>query len=67
MIVLNAEHLRSVLSEHFDYYRSDRTHLSLDKDTPSHRAVEHRSENGKVVTLPRLGGLHHRYEWREAA
>ena len=33
----------------------------------SGRAVEHRSENGKVVTLPRLGGLNHRYEWREAA
>lgn len=67
VIVLNAEHLRSILSEYLDYYHHDRTHLSLGKDTPSGRAVEKRPESGKVVALPRLGGLHHRYEWREAA
>ncbi len=67
MIVLNAEHLRTILSEYLDYYHHDRTHLSLGNDTPSVRAVEKKPENGKVVALPRLGGLHHRYEWREAA
>ena len=25
------------------------------------------SSTGKIVALPRVGGLHHRYEWREAA
>jgi len=25
------------------------------------------SSTAKVVALPRVGGLHHRYEWREAA
>ncbi len=67
VIVLNAEHLRTILSEYLDYYHHDRTHLSLGKDTPSGRAVEKRPESGKVVALPRLGGLHHRYGWREAA
>ncbi len=67
VIVLNAEHLRSILSECLDYYHHDRTHLSLGKDTPSGRAVEHRPKSGKVVALPRLGGLYHRYEWRKAA
>jgi len=67
VIVLNAEHLRSILSEYIDYYHHDRTHLSLGKDTPSGRAVAEMPEHGKVVALPRLGGLHHRYEWREAA
>jgi len=67
MIVLNEEHLRSILCEYLDYYHRDRTHLSLGKDTPLGRTVERRPESGKVVALARLGGLHHRYEWREAA
>ena len=43
-----------------DYYHADRTHLGLEKDTPAKRTVESR-ENGKVVSIPRVGGLHHRY------
>ncbi len=60
-------HLRSILSEYLDYYHHERTHLSLAKDTPSGCAVEQQPENGEVVALPRLGRLHHRYEWRKAA
>ena len=65
--MLNAEHIGSILSEYFDYYHSDRRHRSLGKDTPSGRADGQRPENGRVVALQRLGGLHHRYEWRKAA
>jgi hypothetical protein len=25
------------------------------------------SQSSKVTSLPRLGGLHHKYEWRKAA
>ena len=47
---------------------SERTHLGLDKDTPMGRSVLHRaSSSSKLVELPRLGGLHHHYEWSEAA
>ena len=78
MIVLNEDHLRRLLREYVDYYHDDRTHLSLDKDTPSTREVQTRpSQKAKVVSLPRVGGLHHRYEhayrstgegdWRKAA
>jgi transposase InsO family protein len=67
MIVLNAEHLRKILTEYFSYYSNDRTHLSLGKDTPFGCVVEYRPGDGKVIALPRVGGLHHRYEWREAA
>lgn len=45
----------------------DWTYLSLEKGTPSGRALEHRPESGRAVVLARLGGLHHCYEWREAA
>ena len=44
-----------------------RTHLGLNKDTPSVRPVPEGPENGKVKAFPRLGSLHHRYEWQEAA
>ena len=40
----------------------------LNKDTPNKRPVTPRpSATATVVALPRVGGLHHRYEWRKAA
>jgi len=41
--------------------------LGLDKETPSGRSVLEKPGNAKVVAFPRLGGLHHRYEWEAAA
>ncbi|MEQ9490901.1 MAG: integrase core domain-containing protein [Alphaproteobacteria bacterium] len=58
MIVLNERHLRKLLRQYTDYYNGDRTHLGLAKDTPNGRAVE---AIGSIVSVPRLGGLHHRY------
>ena len=65
IIVLDERHLRRVLHEYLDYYHGARTHLSLGKDAPTPRPVQP-PEMGKVVALPVLGGLHHRYE-RQAA
>jgi hypothetical protein len=42
-----------------------RTHLSLEKDTPERRSVEP-PESGRVVAVPQVGGLPHRYERRAA-
>jgi transposase InsO family protein len=68
VIVLNEEHLRRLLQEFLAYYHADRTHLSLGKDPPSRRAVDSQpSPTARVLSLPRVGGLHHRYEWAEAA
>ena len=67
-IVLNESHLSRILSSYFDYYHYDRTHYGLGKDTPVERPVQPRPAKGaKVIELPRIGGLHHRYEWKEAA
>jgi hypothetical protein len=41
------------------------THLSLNKDTPIHRPIAPPGD-GRVVAIPQLGGLHHRYERRAA-
>jgi hypothetical protein len=40
MIILNEEHLHSVLDEYINnYYNVSRTHMSLEKDSPVHRPV----------------------------
>ena len=68
VVVLGACHLIRLVRAYISYYHEDRCHLGLNKDTPSLRAVTRRpSPTAKVVALPRVGGLHHRYEWREAA
>lgn len=68
MIVLNESHLSWILSSYSTYYHHDRTHLGLGKDAPIDRPIQPMpTEGGKVIELPRVGGLHHRYEWRQAA
>ena len=67
VIVLNEKHLKRILTEYFEYYHFDRTHLGLSKDTPFERPVKNKPENGEVIAFPRVGGLHHRHEWRKAA
>ena len=61
LIVLNQQHLLSILSEYFTYYHEARTHLSLDCNAPIPRAVQS-LENGQIVATAYLGGLHHRYQ-----
>jgi putative transposase len=65
VIVLNERHLRRVLRSYFDYYHRSRCHLSLEGDAPEPRAIQG-PELGRVIELPEVGGLHHRYV-REAA
>ena len=67
VVVLNEDHLRRLLREYADFYNDERVHTSIG-DAPNRRAVESRpTEHAKVVGLPRVGGLHHRYRWRTAA
>jgi putative transposase len=67
VVVLNEDHLRRLLREYVDYYNAERVHTSI-SDSPAGRPVESRpSEHAKVVGFPRVGGLHHRYRWSEAA
>jgi putative transposase len=61
VVIFNERHLRRVLSSYVDYYQRTRTHLSLDKDCPDPRPIQPR-RIGKVVAIPQVGGLHHRYE-----
>ena len=61
VIVLSETGLRRVLKSHFEYYERSRTHLSLAKDAPISRPIQP-ATTGRVVEIPQVGGLHHRYE-----
>ena len=62
VIVLNERHLKRLMTEYVRYYHEDRTHLGLDKQTPAgRRAAVNTTMSTKVISMPRLGGLHHRY------
>ncbi len=65
VIVWNARGLRRVLNAYVAYYHRSRTHLSLDRDSPVPRETAAPSA-GRVVAIPQVGGLHHRYERRAA-
>lgn len=62
VIVLNERHLKRLMTEYIRYYHDDRTHLGLDKQTPVCRVAVERGSGSKVIAMPRLGGLHHRYD-----
>jgi len=68
VIVLNESHLRRLVRDYLEYYHDDRIHDALKKETPTLRVVQRRpSGTAKVVGMPRVGGLHHRYQWQTAA
>jgi hypothetical protein len=52
------------MNEYIEYYHDDRTHLGLGKETPAGRekaTSTNLSLNSEIISMPRLGGLHHRY------
>jgi putative transposase len=61
IVIFNERHLRRVLSYYVEYYHRTRTHLALNKDCPDPRPIQPR-RIGRVVAIPQIGGLHHRYE-----
>jgi len=67
IVHFNEQHLQRLLRDYIAYYNADRVHTRL-RDAPERRSVEVRpSLDARVVGSPRVGGLHHRYTWREAA
>jgi len=65
VLVLSERHLRRILARYFTYYHQARTHLALDKDAPDIRPIE-LLEAGRILQIPEVGGLHHRYVRRAA-
>jgi hypothetical protein len=61
VIIMSENHLRRILVAYADYYNRSRTHFSLDQDCPT-RPVQPLGAGSKIVSIPQVGGLHHRYE-----
>jgi transposase InsO family protein len=60
VIVLNARHVKRLMSSYLDYYNPWRTHQSLNSDAPDGRPVR-AAEPSNVVEFPAVHGLHHVY------
>jgi hypothetical protein len=59
VIVVDEQHLRSVLTEFVQYYNDERPHRTLGLQAPQ---LEVRPTTGTVRSRPVLNGLHHIYE-----
>ena len=58
-IVFNERSLNHHLRIYCAYYHRTHTHLALQKDCPEPRRVQP-LETGRVMSIPEVGGLHHR-------
>jgi len=65
LIVFNEASLYCHILAFVGYYHRTRTHLGLQKDAPEPRAIQP-PEVGRIISIPEVGGLHHRYERRAA-
>ena len=63
MIILNEEHLKRLLKEYIEeYYHIARPHQGLDGHPPFPSATaEAVTGASRLVSIPVVGGLHHRY------
>jgi putative transposase len=61
VIILTGTGLRRIVERYVEYYQRSRTHSALDKDAPVSRAVSS-STTGRIIAIPQVNGLHHRYE-----
>ena len=53
VIVLNENHLRTIMTDYVSYYNKYRTHLGLNKDSPEERPVE---SKGTIDKIPLVNG-----------
>jgi len=65
MIIFSEHCLYRHLASFIGYYHRSRTHLAVEKDSPEPRPI-HPPAAGRIIAIPEVGGLHHRYERRAA-
>ena len=61
VVVLSAAGLQRVVKGYVAYYMRSRTHLSLNKNSPTPRPVMPPMA-GRIIAVPEVNGLHHRYD-----
>jgi putative transposase len=62
VIAFHERYLKRLLAEYVRYYHDGRTHLGLQNETPGERTTAVGKGDRHIVSMPRLGGLHHRYD-----
>ncbi len=63
VIILNQKYLKHLLTEYIDdYYHVARPHQGLDGETPIPQSKPEPITGAKIISIPVVGGLHHRYE-----
>jgi len=68
MIIFNEEQLRDFMKQYFDYYNNERCHLAVGRDSPNGREIQNKPfKSARIISFPRIGGLHHMYKWDKAA
>ena len=61
MIVWNASHLMKLLAEYVDWHENHRLHQGLESSTSNDGDGQDDTDGEeKIVSIPVLGGLHHR-------
>jgi putative transposase len=61
IVAISEASLRATLRSYFSYYHDSRCHLALNKYSPEHREIQS-PDQGRIVEIPKVGELHHRYE-----
>ena len=56
-------HFINVIGVCENHNHRSRTHLALEKDSPETRTIQPPA-SGRIIAIPEIGGLHHRYERR---
>jgi len=65
VIVFGERSLYRHLQSFVAYSHRSRTHLGWEKDTTEPRPIQS-TDMGRIIAMPEVGGLHHRYERRAA-
>ncbi len=60
-LIVNERQLGRILKAYVEYFNKDRPHQGIGQAVPEPKQNRSNSE-GKVISFPVLGGLHHRYE-----
>ncbi len=66
VVIFNEAQLHRLLDHYVTHYNRDRCHLTLEKDAPEPLRIQPRpTASARVIALPRVGGIHHRYQWSD--
>ena len=68
MVIFNEKQLHDLMKQYVEYYNNERCHLSVGRDSPTGREIQNKPfGSARVISFPRIGGLHHVYKWDKAA